>query len=81
MTRRQPQGKAVTLSLVFLDQGAALTGATWQPRGESGGHHVEGTLTVQDPKGLVRAARSVTLEIKGLPGPEVRRLEWNGPAR
>ena len=69
------------LSRVIIDQQSSLAEATWQPKGESGGHHVKGTLTVKDPDGLVRAARTVTLEIKGLPGPEVRRFEWKVPGR
>lgn len=69
------------LSRVILDQGDTLTQATWQPKGAGNGHHVEGTLTVQDPKGVVRAARSVTLEIRGLPGSEVRRFEWKVPVQ
>lgn len=69
------------LSRVILDQGATLGEVAWQPKGEGSGHHLEGTLTVQDPTGLARTARKVALEIKGLPGPEVRLFEWKGPAR
>lgn len=70
-----------TLSQIIVDQGAPLKGVVWTPKAATNGHHVEGTLTAPDPNGLARSATSIVLKIKGLPGPDVRRFEWQVPGR
>jgi hypothetical protein len=66
------------LSQVVLVPGGTISDFTWQPAGPGSGHHVEGKLTARDPKGLLSAAKSITLEIKGLASQDVRRFQWKG---
>ena len=69
------------LSQVTVDTGTALAEAVWTPEGAATGHHIQGTLTVADSSGLARTAKQIALEIKGLPGPDVRRFEWQVTGR
>ena len=66
------------LSQVILEPGGTLTDFTWQPNGTGSGHHVQGKLVLRDARGLLASAKSITLEIKGAPEPEVRRFQWKG---
>ena len=64
------------LSRITLEPGGTLSGVTWTPKGSGGGHHVEGMLTVSDPNGLLKSAKSVALEISDLAAPDLRRFQW-----
>lgn len=64
------------LSLVTLDPGGPLADFEWKAEGAGGGHHVNGTLTVKDPTGLVTRAKTVKLEIRDLAGVAVRQFQW-----
>lgn len=67
------------LSRVVLGSGQALTDVTWKSEGDS--HHLKGALLFRDAQGLAAGAGTITLEITGLPGGEIRRFEWQGAAR
>lgn len=69
------------LSQVAIDQGTVLADADWRPQGAASGHHLQGSLSFADPSGSARTAKRITLEIKGLPGPDLRRFEWQVPNR
>jgi len=59
-----------------VDQGTELGETSWTPIGTGTGHHVQGRLTAADPTGRLRIAERITLEITGLPGPDVRQFQW-----
>lgn len=66
------------LTQVRLEPGATLNDISWKPEGNGSGHHVSGKLTARDPQGLLASAKSITLEIWGVAGEEVRQFHWKG---
>lgn len=65
------------LAELTLDPGGVLAGATWQPEGNGGGHHVSGYLTVKDPQGLLARAKTVRLQLRDVAGEASRQFQWS----
>lgn len=68
------------LSRLTLDPGGTLPPTAWIPSGDTGGHHVGGTLSFDDPAGLTAKARSITLVIEGVAGSD-RSFTWPGAGK
>lgn len=65
-------------SRVVLGSGQSLTGGVWTIKAGGDSHHLGGSLIFQDTAGSARGARTIVLEIEGLPGEAIRRFEWQG---